>query len=522
MKRLRQRLGHYLGYYSSLIIFVCSLAMVYLACVYAMGGLPNRYNSFSYLPTNLKARLYQLQHLRQAEATAASSQPVALPILLYHGINSKADFNQKTEGYDVSLTNFYSQMLYLKNQGYNTITTTQLADYVAGRAPLPPNPIMITFDDGQKTSYYASRIILESFGMKAVMFDIVGASFNHPGNYYLTKAELRDMMRSGNWDIQAHGYDGHVMVDVAPGQVGSFYGNKIWDQASGQLESDASYDARVSRDLTKAASALEAELGTKVNSFAYPYGDIGENSANYPAAEGVLLTASQQKYQFGYIQWWPSRGYSQNLIKPGMRTFLLKRLTMGPDWSTQKLSQALQIGKISQLPYQYTAASADNQINLWGDVQADAGGLVLKATGQSSGAGVILDGTTGWQNFKLSAALEDNNNTNVSVVLRYVDSNNFASCSFDKRAMAVAITRAGIEHKLKTVPIKLASGPGTTNQISAATAGHSITCQADGKTVSASLPAGSLFTSGNVGLITYNPSLGKSYARLSELAASQE
>lgn len=520
MKQFWSRLAHYLNYYSSLIIFLSAAAIVYLACVFALGGLPSRYNRFAYLETNVKARLYHFQHWHQPPVKY-SRAPVSLPILLYHGINPKTDFDQKTEGYDVSLKNFYAQMLYLKSQGYHTITTADLTNYVTGEGQLPEKPIMITFDDGEKKSYYASRVILESLGMKAVMFDIVGDSFNHAGNYYLTKAELKDMARSGTWDIQAHGYDGHVMVNVAPNQIGAFYGNKIWDKATGQLESDAAFNARITTDLTKSATELKREIGVNVNSFAYPYGDNGQNSANYPAAGSVLLAASQQQYRFGFIQWYPSRGYSQNLISPGMPTFLLKRLTIGPDWSTEKLKQTLSIGQVNHLPYHYSTLNANNFLNIWGEGVASAKGLLLRSTNQSSGAGVMLDGTGGWQNFRLSATLKDNNNANVRMALKYVDTDNYLDCSFNNNSMSVAYNQGGKEHILKSVPTKLTAGKGSSNQITAAISDHTVTCSANGLTASAKLPLALAFNTGNVGFMTYNPALGQSLALLADIVANQ-
>ena len=78
-----------------------------------------------------------------------------MPVLLYHGIVKQAD------GTNVTWQNFIDQMEALKRAGYQTINTEQLLGFLKGEDIHIEKPIMITFDDARKDSYYYSDFVLK-------------------------------------------------------------------------------------------------------------------------------------------------------------------------------------------------------------------------------------------------------------------------------------------------------------------------------------------------------------------------
>ena len=96
-----------------------------------------------------------------------------IPILLYHHIlpeehNRLFQDNAAT----VSLEDFTAQMQFLYNNNFHTITLSELEAFLFEGAALPPNSIMIHFDDGYYSNFVYAYPVLQSFGFNAVVFFI--------------------------------------------------------------------------------------------------------------------------------------------------------------------------------------------------------------------------------------------------------------------------------------------------------------------------------------------------------------
>ena len=68
-----------------------------------------------------------------------------LTVLSYHEIADKAD--ALTPAYAVTPTNFLRQMDWLRNHGYRFIGIDDLLAARAGKRPLPPKAVLVTFDE---------------------------------------------------------------------------------------------------------------------------------------------------------------------------------------------------------------------------------------------------------------------------------------------------------------------------------------------------------------------------------------
>jgi len=105
--------------------------------------------------------------------TACGSRPQRIPVLLYHHIlpdevNRYFRDNEAT----VSLENFREQMQYLYDNDFHTVTIDELEDFLFNGIPLPPNSVMIHFDDGYYSNIVYAYPILREFGFTAVLFFI--------------------------------------------------------------------------------------------------------------------------------------------------------------------------------------------------------------------------------------------------------------------------------------------------------------------------------------------------------------
>ena len=184
-----------------------------------------------------------------------------LIIFNYHQIND-VDENMLT----VSTTEFETQMAWLEGNGYQTITVSELLDFLEGKGSLPERPVLITFDDGYIDNYQCAFPILKKHNMKACIFLISEYISLYPN--YLTWEQLTEMQASGI-EFGSHTVDHNVLTELSPNSV--------------------------NHELADSKSVLEKRLGRRVDVLAYPCGFTNEyiksrvNFSGYRAAFTVNL-----------------------------------------------------------------------------------------------------------------------------------------------------------------------------------------------------------------------------------------
>lgn len=185
-------------------------------------------------------------------ATATAPEPASteeilarpeVPILCYHQIRDYKEKDSRTaRAYIVPVAAFAAQMQALADSGYQSILPNQLYDYLVYNKPLPPRPVLISFDDTRLDQYTTALPEMEKHGFKAAFF-IMTVSLGRPG--YLSTEQVADLHRKGH-SIGSHTWDHH---DVRK------YQEADWKT---QIE--------------KPARQLAAITGEPVKYFAYPFG----------------------------------------------------------------------------------------------------------------------------------------------------------------------------------------------------------------------------------------------------------
>lgn len=194
-----------------------------------------------------------------------SRDSVELPVLMYHGITS--DETQESE-YFISTKRLEGDLIWLKDNGYTTVSPQQLIDYVEKGSHLPEKPLFLTFDDGYANNYYLALPILEKYGAKAV-FSVIGstadansASINRPERSNLSWGEIALLSKSSSAFIGSHTYNLHSISGTG--------GRKGADMIPG--ESFEEYRKVLTEDLTLNNDLIEKATGTRPVVFAWPYG----------------------------------------------------------------------------------------------------------------------------------------------------------------------------------------------------------------------------------------------------------
>ena len=76
-----------------------------------------------------------------------------VPIFMYHHVSNLPVSNYLDYGLTVTTTNFNAQLDWLQQQGYHSITQTELFDALYYGKVLPAHPMILTFDDGYEDVY---------------------------------------------------------------------------------------------------------------------------------------------------------------------------------------------------------------------------------------------------------------------------------------------------------------------------------------------------------------------------------
>lgn len=170
-------------------------------------------------------------------------------VLCYHIVESPQDPRM-----EISRDTFLQQMRYLAMTGYHVIPLQEAYDYAIGkRATLPKNSVVVTIDDGWRSTYTEvfPEMKRRHFPFTVFIYPrIIGQT-----PYALTWKQIREMAEAGV-DIESHSYSHPFLTR----------------RRNTSLD-DKRYSAWLEHELAESKHALERETGRPVNFIAYPYGD---------------------------------------------------------------------------------------------------------------------------------------------------------------------------------------------------------------------------------------------------------
>ncbi|HYG59195.1 MAG TPA: polysaccharide deacetylase family protein [Symbiobacteriaceae bacterium] len=196
-------------------------------------------------------------------------QAAQVPVLLYHHLAPPGE--EPATPAVVPADEFEAHMGWLKTHGYTAITTAALDAWLTRGEGLPPNPVLITFDDGYSSTLTLAAPILERYEMRAAVFMISGSAGQKiSGMAHLGWGDLRSMAASGMFEVQAHTHDGHRLIGRQPALL-------VWSPA--QIQADA-------QALGHAFKAARLPAPT---AFAYPFGARNEETVAAIKAAGYKL-----------------------------------------------------------------------------------------------------------------------------------------------------------------------------------------------------------------------------------------
>lgn len=222
---------------------------------------------------------------QKADILPASTEKeeIKLVILMYHGFKSQG--NEST--YVIRADDFENDIIYLKENNFNFVGIRDITDFYDYGKPLPPKPVMLTFDDGYLNNYTFAYPILKKYDAKAVISPIAYYSDyqsenpdSHTAYAHLTWDHIKEMSDSGHIEIQNHSYLMHSLDKKRKGSTKAAY------------ESSQDYRIAFYNDFRKAHNAIKKSTGIAPVAYVYPFGLMTDEADTILKCCGYRLTLS--------------------------------------------------------------------------------------------------------------------------------------------------------------------------------------------------------------------------------------
>jgi len=187
---------------------------------------------------------------------------LTVPILCYHR------FGPRPSQLAVTPAAFEAQMDFLARNGYHVIPLARLTGFLERGEPIPRKSVVLTIDDGYRSTFETAFPILRKYGFPATVFlysDFVGAPDA------LTWPQMKEMEASGLVSIQPHSKSHANLTMRLPG------------------EPDAKYRDRLRAEVDTPIRMIQERLAVPSVAYAFPYGDVNETVVDLLKRQGVRV-----------------------------------------------------------------------------------------------------------------------------------------------------------------------------------------------------------------------------------------
>jgi peptidoglycan/xylan/chitin deacetylase (PgdA/CDA1 family) len=432
-----------------LILVVTSIVSVIVGIPYAKESLPSGYSIdyYHYKPT--KTLLAAAPNTAGKENLPPAN---AVPVLMYHGVIDRVD------AVNTTIDNFISHMETLKSEGYTTISVRELDLFRQGKFVLPPKPIIITFDDGRKDSYYTTDDVLRQLGFKATIFVATGPIIE--GNpFYLTWEDLNEMKATGRWEIEAHGRESHEKIPIGPDDsvYGRYLTSRMYLADQKRLETVAEFEKRVEEDYLNGINDLKTHVGVTPQYFAIPLNDYGEQSlSNYPGSITFNEHLLRKYFRLGLVQSndnvYPAIVFASVYNFAYTNPYSVYRLEV-ENLSTKQLMEILD--HEAPVPPELALAGSDfksapfNQKRFAGQILYLPTGLSLTAS-EPSANGQIIFGQNYWRNYETTAVMQQIVGRSVVLLFNFQDQKNYLAFGRSNDSYFLQATVNGVTTDLRS------------------------------------------------------------------------
>jgi peptidoglycan/xylan/chitin deacetylase (PgdA/CDA1 family) len=193
-----------------------------------------------------QALIIPLKPYEKGGLTSKGYQTV--PVLSYHNFSLDRSTNRMT----VTKAAFEEQMKLLRDKGYRVISMDQLFDFLDFTAQIPKKSVVITIDDGWRSTYDIAFPILKKYGYPATLFlytDLI------VGSEKTLSWDLVQEMANNGIDIQCHTKTHRDLTLMY------------------KKESFKEYFEAIANELSASARVIKSKVGKDIKYLSYPDGE---------------------------------------------------------------------------------------------------------------------------------------------------------------------------------------------------------------------------------------------------------
>lgn len=257
---------------------------------------------------------------------ANADEPPLLTILAYHDIRDQVADSGDADPYAISTERLVAHFDWLSENEFNVISLDQIIAASEGREVLPENPVLLTFDDGLKSTYTKLFPLLKAYDYPAVVA-VVTDWIENPEiqveygaeqlttEAFVTWEQVREMNDSGLVEIASHSHNLHQGVLGNPqGNTMASAVTRKYNEENGQYESDDSYQQRIRDDLARSVELIEAHTGIAPRTMVWPYGAYNQVGNEQAISVGMPITFGLQNPPQQLEEGMPLLGLQRYLI----------------------------------------------------------------------------------------------------------------------------------------------------------------------------------------------------------------
>jgi peptidoglycan/xylan/chitin deacetylase (PgdA/CDA1 family) len=183
-----------------------------------------------------------------ADASVGEKAPppgqVDCPILIFHSVRPYERRDRRmARSFIATPDTLENELAYLRSNGYQSVSFYDLANHLLIGSPLPPKPVIISFDDGWESQYVYALPLLKKYSFTATFFIYTNA----PGvKNYMSWNQIKALSAAG-MEVGCHSKSHPYLTRLKR-------------------------DADLRREILLPKRILETHLGKAVTVYAYPFG----------------------------------------------------------------------------------------------------------------------------------------------------------------------------------------------------------------------------------------------------------